>query len=117
MEKLLITKSKILSIEAIKLSKLLKENKEYHFADQILRSGTSVGANLIEAYNGVSRKDFLYRIAISLKEAKELEYWFELLDGAGILVRNEFKTSVDANQEMIKLLASTLKTARTNSKN
>jgi len=81
---------------------------------QLLRCGTSIGANLSEAMYGVSRNDFIAKVFISLKEAAETEYWLELLNKTGFLSDSEY-TSIDADcKELIKLLISIAKTSRQN---
>lgn len=64
--------------ETVLFSGLLEEKRKFTFANQILRSGTSIGANIKEAQNAESRADFIHKLKIALKEADELEYWFFL---------------------------------------
>ena len=78
-------KSKKFAIRIIGLEKYLNEKHEYSLANQILRSGTSIGANLAEAECAVSKKDFFSKIYIALKEANETLYWLEILNTAAIL--------------------------------
>jgi len=82
-------KSFTFSLRAIKLYSFLKENKEYVISKQLLRSGTSIGANINEALAGESKADFLHKMAISSKEARETLYWLELLQESQI-VRNNY---------------------------
>ncbi len=108
-------KSKDFAIRIVKLYKYLSENKrEYVMSKQLLRCGTSIGANLSEALYGISRKDFLAKVSISLKECAETKYWLELLNQTGYLNDNEFKSIFDDCNELIKLLASTVITTRKN---
>ena len=68
------------AVDIVNLYKhLCEDKKEYVISKQILRSGTSIGANLVEAQNGISRKDFLSKVFISQKETAETSYWIELL--------------------------------------
>lgn len=67
------------AFEIIKLYILLKDRKEFVISKQLLRSGTSIGANVVEADAAQSRKDFLSKMAIASKEARETEYWLQLL--------------------------------------
>lgn len=78
-ENLIQTKSFQFSIEIIKLYKKLTEQKEFILSKQLLRSWTSIWANIEEAISGQSKKDFLSKIFISLKEARETKYWLRLL--------------------------------------
>ena len=108
-------KSKDFAIRIVKLYKYLSENKrEYVMSKQLLRCGTSIGANLSEALYGISRKDFLAKVSISLKECAETKYWLELLNQTGYLNDNEFKSIFDDCNELIKLLESTVITTRKN---
>ena len=68
------------AIRIVKLSRyLMEEKKEYTLSNQILRSGTSIGANVTESQDAQSRKDFISKLSIALKEAKETRYWLKLL--------------------------------------
>ena len=110
-----LDKSKEFAIRIVKLYKYLrKEKREFVMSNQLLRCGTSIGANLTEALYGISRKDFLSKVSISLKECAETKYWLELLNKTGYLNNNEYKSINDDCTEIIKLLASTVKTTRQN---
>lgn len=76
---------------------------------QILRSGTSIGANVAESQEAVSKKDFINKLSIALKEAKETEYWLKLLKEAFVLDDNEFNSLKNDCEELIKLLITILK--------
>ena len=83
--------SKAFAIRIIKLYKYLKENKQvYVLSKQVLRSGTSIGANVRESVNAQSRMDFINKLNIALKEANETEYWLELLHESDYLNEDEF---------------------------
>ena len=114
-ESVTLDKSKEFAIRIVKLYNFLrKEKHEFILSKQLLRCGTSIGANLAEAMYGISRKDFLSKVSISLKECAETKYWLELLNKTGYLNDKEF-SSIDADcTELIKLLASTVKTTRQN---
>src|SRR6187549_2076241 len=74
------------SLRVIKLYKYLNsEQKEYVLSKQVLRSGTSIGANIVEANHAQSRPDFVHKLSISLKEAHETQYWLELLRESGFV--------------------------------
>ena len=107
------TKSVKFSIRIIKLYKYLEETKrEYIMSKQVLRSGTSIGANIHEAYFGSSKKDFAAKMQIALKEASETEYWLYLLSQTGFLEDNESASVIEDCQELAKMLHATVKTAR-----
>jgi four helix bundle protein len=112
-----LEKSRKFAIRIYNLHKYLcDERREYVLAKQILRSGTSIGANLTEAQYSISRKEFRYKIQISLKECAETEYWLDLLKEAGLLTPTEYESLINDNKEILRLLISTAKTLRTNNK-
>ena len=115
-ESLTLDKSKEFAIRIVKLYKYLRDDKrEFILSKQLLRSGTSIGANFSEALYGVSRSDFLAKVFISLKECAETRYWLELLYKTDYLTDIEF-TSIDNDcTELMKLLTSIVKTTRENS--
>ncbi len=102
------------SIRMAKLYTYLQEEKEYVFSKQILRSGTSIGANLAEAQHGISRKDFLAKAHISLKETAETMYWLEILHRAGYLTDAQFSSLFNDCEELKKLFVSIIKTTKQN---
>ena len=106
-------KSKKFAIRIVRLYQYLVEKKrETVMSKQLLRSGTSIGANVREALQGQSRKDFTAKMSISLKEATETEYWLELLYETGYLTEDEY-SSINADcDEVIKLLVSIVKSTR-----
>ena len=67
------------AVEVIKYCELLEEKKKYVIAKQLLKSGTSIGANIKEAQNGESQQDFIHKLKIAAKEAEESEYWFSII--------------------------------------
>ena len=80
----LITKSKAFALAIIKLcNKVKKERRESVLTNQLIRSGTSIGANIREAFFAHSKPDFIAKLQIALKECSESEYWLELLTEAG----------------------------------
>jgi four helix bundle protein len=84
-DNLIQTKSFQFSLDIIRLYRTLKNAKEYEIASQILRSGTSIGANIEEAIGAQSKRDFLSKISISLKETRETYYWLRLLKESSLL--------------------------------
>ena len=104
-------KSKKFAIRVVKLYQYLcNEKKEYVLSKQLLRCGTSIGANLAESECAISRKDFLSKIYISLKECSETLYWLELLYDTDYLQENEFRSMYADCDELRKMLSSSTKT-------
>ncbi len=112
MESPLILKSKEFALQIIRLSNFIKRsNKETILTNQLTRSGTSIGANIREAFFGHSKADFIAKLQIALKECSESEYWLELLIESG------YHNNTDIlNQciELKKLLITSLNTAKKN---
>ena len=92
--------------------KIVSEKHEYTLSKQLLRSGTSIGANVSEAIGGYSKNDFRFKISIAHKEARETAYWIKLMAASHyISPTEEFNLIQDVN-ELIKLLSSTLLTTK-----
>lgn len=99
-------KSKHFAVRIIKLYKHLSENKkECILSKQLLRSGTSIGANISEALCGISKKDFLAKMHIAFKECAETKYWIELLHETDYLSDDEFQSINNDCVELRKLLS------------
>ena len=92
--------------EIVKFCDELKAKKDYELASQLLRSGTSIGANTREAQRGVSKKDFKHKFGIALKEADETKYWLEILKATGRQIPEEMMNKCD---ELIRILVAILK--------
>ena len=106
-------KSAAFAIRIIKLNKYLRESKkEYVLSDQILRSGTSIGANVKEANCGQSRADFYSKLNIALKEAVETQYWLELLVAGDYIEKSHFDSIYQDCVELVKLLKAITKTQK-----
>jgi len=111
-----LEKSRKFAIRIYNLYKHLCDTKrEYTLAKQLLRSGTSIGANLSEAQYSVSRKEFLVKAKIALKECAETEYWLDLLKETGLLTQNEYDSIITDCKEILKLLIASVKTITDNS--
>ncbi|MBR4757358.1 MAG: four helix bundle protein [Bacteroidaceae bacterium] len=108
-------KSKAFALQIIRLYRSLTEGnvREYVISKQLLRSGTSIGANIREAHRGQSRADFVSKMNISLKEACESEYWIELLYESGYIEEKEALSIQSECKELIKLLTAIVKTTST----
>ena len=93
---------------------LIEEKREYVMSKQILRSGTSIGANVNEATYAESKNDFIHKMSISLKEASETEYWLLILKETSFIDEPIYNSLQNDIIEIIKLLASIVKTSRGN---
>ncbi len=105
-------KSFELALLIIALSEDLKSARDFVFADQVLKSGTSVGANIREAFGGHSRRDFLARLQISYKELMETIYWLDLLRESKKIRNDKFELISVKLVELQKILVATIKTTR-----
>ena len=112
-DSILFTKSKDFALRIVRLYKYLREHKESVIAKQMLRSGTSIGANIAESRYAQSKSDFTSKLQIALKEASETEYWLELLRDAELVEPGPaFDSIYDDCTELIKLLTASVKTAK-----
>ena len=112
-ENLLIDKSIAFAARIVKLHQhLIKSKKETVISRQIIRSGTSIGANINEANYGQSRADFIAKMSIALKETAETKYWLRLLLATEYLESKEFQSILFDCSELERLLVSILKTCR-----
>ena len=110
---IILEKSFAFGLRIIKLFLHLKEEKvERALLLQILRSGTSIGANVEEAVGGQSKKDFISKMSIAYKETREVHYWIRLLKEANLLERKLAESFVKEAEELRKLLSSILKSAK-----
>jgi len=109
------TKSYAFALRIVKLYKYLSDNREYVLSKQVLRSGTAIGALVAEAEFGQSRADFASKLSIALKEANETIYWLSLLKDAKYMNEVMFENIKQDNEELIKLLVSSIKTVKKNS--
>jgi four helix bundle protein len=99
------------SLQIIKLYKKLINEKEYIISKQLLRSATSIGANIEEADAGYSKKDFTAKMSIASKEARETKYWLRLLKFSNLTNIN-MEPFIDNNDELIRLLTAIVKTSQ-----
>lgn len=105
-------KSFVFAIEIVYLYKMLAEKKEFVLSRQMLRSGTSIGANVRESEHAESKADFIHKLSIALKEANETEYWIDLLYETKFLEEAEFLKIKSKNVELLKLLTSIINTSK-----
>ena len=92
---------------------LTKEHCEYVMSKQVLRSGTSIGANIAEAVYGSSRKDFAAKLQIAQKEAAETMYWLELLNSCDYIPNNLYESLCSDCRELLSILCATIKSIET----
>jgi four helix bundle protein len=111
-ENFLKTKSYSFALDSISLYKQLIEKKEFILSKQLVRSATSVGANIREANNAQSPADFIHKLSISLKECGESQYWLELLLDSNYLNKNEFENLYSKSNEIHKMLSSSILTTK-----
>jgi four helix bundle protein len=108
-------KSKAFAIRMIRFYQYLQEKKkDFVISKQILRSGTSIGANIRESKNAQSVSDFISKINISLKEADETAYWLELLQGSNLITNSQYDSLNCDLSEIIGMLTASIKTAKEN---
>jgi four helix bundle protein len=116
-DNVIVEKSKCFAVRVVKLCQyLVKQKGERVLSTQLLRSGTSIGANVKESIRAHSRNDFIAKLVIALKEGAETEYWLELLDATGYLTKKQFESVYADCQELLKLLTAIIKTARSKKK-
>lgn len=106
-------KSYAFAIRIVKLSKYLRDvKKEFVLSKQLLRSGTSIGANIEEAIGGQSEKDFFAKLTISYKEARETHYWIRLLTDTDYLSKDESESLLKDTDELLRIIGSIQKTVK-----
>ena len=112
---IIVEKSFEFSVRIVNLRKyLMEERREYVLSKQLLKSGTSIGANVSEAQRGQSKADFIAKMSIALKEANETQYWLKLLYRTGYLSKTQFDSLNKDIYELLSLLTAICKTAGTN---
>lgn len=113
MDNVIGNKSFQFAIRIVRLYKFLcEEKKEYILSKQLLRAGTSIGANVTESQQAQSKPDFVSKISIALKEASETKYWIKLLGATEYLSENQTKSILDDCVEIEKILVTILKSAK-----
>lgn len=109
----IIDKSFIFALEIIELYKQLTKNLEFVISKQLLRSATSIGANVNEAQAASSKKDFLHKMSIAAKEARETDYWLKLLSQSQV-VKSDYTNYLNSINEIIKMLTAIVKSTKNN---
>lgn len=113
-ENVIVSKSYAFAKDIVFLQKQLLADKEYILSRQLLRSGTSIGANIEEAQGAQSKRDFIAKMQISLKEARETHYWLRLLRDTGMVEANKANKLIGSCNELIIILTAILKKAKEN---
>ena len=114
-ENVIFVKAKKFAVRIVRLYKYLcDEKREFVLSKQLLRSGTSIGANISEAICGISINDFLAKMYIAFKECVETQYWLDLLNESEYLSETEYQSIYNDCEELRKLLSSITKTTREN---
>jgi len=109
-------KSFLFALRIVNVYQFLCDKKEFVLSKQLLRSGTAVGALVREAEHAESKADFIHKMAISLKEANETEYWIELLFQSDYLDEKSYLSIKKDIEELLKLLTSIIKSSKQNIK-
>lgn len=115
-ENIIQKKSYAFALQIIDLYRKLCKANEFILSKQLLRSGTSIGANVEEALAGQSRADFISKMSIASKEAREANYWLRLLRDSGIINGGEITPLLKEAESIINILTSIIKTAGTKQK-
>ncbi len=106
----IVDRTKKFAVAIIRLSSLLpKTPAGFAIASQLVRAVTSIGANLVEAQEAVSRGDFIHKVSISLKESKETVYWLELVLGADLLPKEKVEPMLREGGEISRILVATVR--------
>ena len=114
-ENMIVKKSKCFAVHIMQLVQMLTDQKRPFFiVQQVGRSGTSIGANIIEAEHAISKQDFLLKMYISYKECNETLYWLELLSEVGYISKEQYGMMKEECMEIERILASITKTTRKN---
>jgi four helix bundle protein len=111
-ESIVGSKAYYFALKVILLYKLMQNQKEYILSNQLLRSATSIGANIEEATAGLSQKDFTAKMSIASKEARESRYWLRLLSDSGIVKDFDFSELLTEIDEIVKMLTKIVKTTQ-----
>ena len=111
-QNIVVSKAYAFSLKIIGLYTLLIDKKEYVMSKQILRSGTSIGANIHEALSGESKRDFIHKLGIAVKESRETSYWLNLLKDGGFIPVEKFSALIEDCNELTRILNSIILTTK-----
>ena len=113
-EDIKVIKSRQFAKRIVKLYQFLKGKEIDEIRKQVLRSGTSIGANIAESVFSESKIDFKHKLSIALKEANETQYWLELLHESGFLTEEQFQSIYDDSSRIVGTLTKIIKTSKEN---
>ena len=112
-ENIIINKSFEFSVQIIRTYQTLQaDKKEFILSRQLVRCGTSIGANIEEAVGGISNKDFTAKMSIAYKEARETKYWLRLLYETNYFEKDQYQTLIKLCEELLKILYSIINTSK-----
>jgi four helix bundle protein len=111
-ESIIKDKSYAFALRIIGLVRWLRAAKEFDLASQVLRAGTGIGANVEEAQAGVSRADFIAKMAVASKEARETHYWLRLLRDSKIVPAGRITSLIEEGLELVRILTAIVKTGQ-----
>ena len=111
-ENIIVDKSYHFAVAMTDVCKKLRNKNEFHLASQLLRSSTSIGANVKEATAAQTKRDFIAKMSIASKEAREANYWINIIKDSRIL-EIDFSNHIQESEEIVKILTAILKTAKT----
>ncbi|WP_369426505.1 four helix bundle protein [Profundicola chukchiensis] len=112
MKNVLRDKSYKFALEIVVITKALQERNEFVLSRQLMRSGTSIGANIRESEYAQSKKDFINKLSVALKEANESAYWLDLLKDSNYITDEKHQNLISQNNELIAMLISSIKTTK-----
>ena len=110
----LAVKSFAFALKIVDLYDIIVKKRHFSLGDQVLRSGTSIGANIREGLYGQSKADFISKLNVALKEAGETEYWLDLFFHSHIISQDDYDNLIKDCKELIRILISIIKTSRSN---
>src|SRR5437773_50843 len=111
-DNIIVQKSYAFALEIIKLYKILVDKKEFVLSKQMLRSGTSIGANIHEAVSSESKRDFVHKLGIAVKESREISYWLNLLKDSMFITIEKFSELIEDCDELTRILNSIILTTK-----
>ena len=100
------------ALKIIRLYISMKKDNEFVLSNQLVRAGTSIGANVEEAEAGQTKKDFIAKMAVASKEARETNYWLRLFRDSGLVEASQVSGLIDESREIIRILTSIVKTSQ-----
>ena len=105
-------KSYSFAVRVLRLARTLRENNEFELSKQVMRAGTSIGANVEEALAGFSRRDFIAKMSIASKEARETHYWLRLIQDSKVLSPGIVSPMLEDADELLRILTPIVKTSQ-----